>query len=157
MTTQFGITGRSRSATAPASFLSSRLLLFPTALGLSHGATFVQDQIKAMVGPVDSTALHADTALYSQFTLLMEEWDRDTSLSSSLGEIYAHPALQRIIGMGRRALPWILEDLKTSDRFWFSALREIAKHDPCLEEDAGDFARMRDRWIEWGASNGIIS
>ena len=48
-----------------------------------------------------------------------------------------HPAYLDIIGMGDKAVPLILRDLKKETSHWFIALRAITKSSPVRPEDAG--------------------
>ncbi len=78
---------------------------------------------------------------------MAEEWRRETAPLSSITEMVLHPAYQRIIGMGRAALPFILAELVRQPGHWFWALRAITGENPVTEEDRGNLLRMRDAWV----------
>jgi hypothetical protein len=67
-----------------------------------------------------------------------------------------HPAYQRIIGMGERALPHILGDLQVRGGQWFWALRAITGEIPYSPKDAGRIPVMKEAWLDWGKRNGYI-
>ena len=65
-----------------------------------------------------------------EFLRLVQQWRAETEFSSSLTEMAAHPAYQRIIGMGRLALPMIFRELVAEPDHWFWALHKA--HCPAL-------------------------
>ncbi len=90
------------------------------------------------------------------FAGLAEQWRRETAPLSSVTEIVLHPAYQRIIGMGRDALPLILADLVRRPDHWFWALRAITGENPVTDRDRGDLRRMRDAWVRLGRERGWL-
>ena len=91
------------------------------------------------------------------FQALADEWRRDTKFLSADDEIALHPAYQRIIGMGERAIPLILRSLQQNLDHWFWALTMIARESPVPTEEAGNQRLMRGRWLEWGRRKGHIT
>jgi hypothetical protein len=65
------------------------------------------------------------------------------------------PAYQQIIGMGRPALPLILDEMQKSPNHWFWALFAITGHDVAAESQ--DFTSATQAWLEWGTNQGLIS
>jgi len=63
---------------------------------------------------------------------------------------------QEIIGIGRPALPMILNELKERPVHLFWALRAISGTNPVEPEDRGRIDKMREVWLEWGRKNKII-
>jgi hypothetical protein len=90
------------------------------------------------------------------FSELAAKWAEDTLYLSSATDIVLHPNYQRIIGMGPRALPWILRDLEQTGRDWFWALWAITGENPVDQSDAGNFPRMTQAWLEWGRKRSYI-
>jgi hypothetical protein len=86
------------------------------------------------------------------FDQLETEWHEGTMFSSSLSEIVAHPSYQRIIGMGRDALPLIFAALRRRADHWHWALRSITGENPVPSESNGDLEKTREAWLSW-ASN----
>lgn len=87
--------------------------------------------------------------LFDQLTL---EWREGTMLTSSLTDIVAHPSYQRIIGMGREALPYILDELRRGPDHWHWALVAITGENPVPPEANGDLERTRQAWLSWATS-----
>lgn len=89
-------------------------------------------------------------SLEKEFQAHAERWLADTANSSSIRQTVLHPSYQRIIGMGRPALPLILERLAVNADPWFWALRAITGVDPVDPRDAGRIGRMAEAWLAWG-------
>jgi len=90
----------------------------------------------------------------SQFLALAQKWKDETGFHSSLSEKFMHPAYQRIMAMGRPALPFILRDLQQNSGHWFYALRFIVDEDIAVGTKTVPEARAA--WLEWGYANGYI-
>ena len=93
--------------------------------------------------------------LRQEFEALARQWKDDTAGDSTGTAILLHPAHQRIVGMGRPALPLILEDMSEHGGHWFAALRAISGENPVVPEDRGRVRKMQAAWIEWGRRNGV--
>ncbi len=102
--------------------------------------------------PLTTTASSAE--ITTTFQELVDEWRSQTEFYSSIIDIATHPAYQRIIGMGRTAIPLILQELSKQPDHWFWALKAITGEDPVHEQDQGDLVKMRTAWLAWGAANG---
>jgi hypothetical protein len=89
-----------------------------------------------------------------EFLMLALQWKQDTLFESSPWRMAAHPAYQRIIGMGRRAVSLILQHLSREADFWFEALVAITGEQPVLPEHAGNLEAMRQDWLRWGREHG---
>ena len=87
------------------------------------------------------------------FSSLVDKWRQERSgFSSSLSAMIACPAYLRIIAMGIRALPLIMEQLeRESDApdHWGAALQAITGEDPVPEESRGDTVGIAKAWLEW--------
>ena len=94
--------------------------------------------------------------LEQEFLRLTQQWRAETELSSSLTEMAAHPAYQRIIGMGRLALPMIFRDLAAEPDHWFWALKAITGCDPVPPAHRGNIEMMATDWLAWGKSRGYV-
>lgn len=89
-----------------------------------------------------------------EFHLLADEWIRASEFLSSPNEIAMLWPYQRIIGLGKAAVPLILRELAKEPRPWFWALRAITGDDPVEECDRGNVNRMAEAWQSWGKQNG---
>jgi hypothetical protein len=95
--------------------------------------------------------------LEREFSLLAQQWRRDTMAMSSDKDIVLHPAYYQMIGMGRPALPLILRELKERGGHWFLALRAITRENPVKPEDKGRIPNMTAAWLRWGEEHGYLS
>jgi hypothetical protein len=109
-----------------------------------------------MAAQNQSTLPHAtdSAAVARKFSELSERWRRETALVSNVERIVLHPAYQRIIGMGREAVPLILQEISTRPGHWFWALNAITGEDPVHE--GATFREAIDAWLNWGRANGYI-
>jgi hypothetical protein len=87
---------------------------------------------------------------------LATEWRNDTAHLSSLSEMVAHHAYQRIIGKGRNAIPFLLRALQREPEHWFSALAAITGVNPVARDDEGRIRRMAQAWVTWGKEQRYI-
>lgn len=91
-----------------------------------------------------------------RFRQLAERWKRDTEFCSSLTEMAVHPAYQQIIGMGRTAIPLLLEELRHQPDHWFWALSAITGVDPVPPSARGNVPLMTNAWLQWGREHGWL-
>ncbi|CAN5529458.1 hypothetical protein BH20VER3_BH20VER3_08820 [soil metagenome] len=89
-----------------------------------------------------------DNPLRPEFETLTDEWKKETGFHSSLSEKFMHPAYQRIMAMGKPALPLILHELEHASGYWFYALRFIAGKD--IADGTRSMTEARNAWIKWG-------
>lgn len=92
--------------------------------------------------------------LHREFCSLVAQWREETFGQSLAAPGVLNPAYLRIIGMGERALPWLLDELEENGGQWYVALQSITGEDPVPEEDRGHRPKMRAAWREWGRRNG---
>lgn len=95
-----------------------------------------------------------DSALACRFRNLVRAWKAATSLTSSITEMATDPAYQQIIGMGKEAIPLILEELQQDPDHWFWALRAITGEDPVPPADRGKLRSMTQAWLAWARAHG---
>lgn len=91
-----------------------------------------------------------------RFTELADQWEIQTVFLSNSERASKHPAYQEIIGMGKQAVPLILERMRRQGGHWFIALRVITGDNPVKLADRGKVAVMQASWLEWGEANGYI-
>jgi hypothetical protein len=90
----------------------------------------------------------------ARFDSLARRWKEETAHFSNVAKKALHPAYQEIIGMGERAIPMILAELKREPNDWFWALHAITGVNPVPAEKRGNLCAMTDAWLQWGAENG---
>lgn len=91
-----------------------------------------------------------------KFRELADWWRRDFMVTSSATRMAQHPAYLRIIGMGPRAVPFLLEELRERPDHWFVALHAITGATPVPVSSRGRLRQMADAWIAWGEGEGYI-
>jgi hypothetical protein len=92
--------------------------------------------------------------LEKEFDQLATKWYRETGMISMIHKKSMHPAYQRIIGMGKDALPFIFKELQKKSGHWLWALCAITGEDPA--EGMNKFAEAVNAWLEWGKKNGYV-
>lgn len=97
-----------------------------------------------------------DPAVATRFEELADQWRRETAMLSSIQEIVIHPAYQRIMAMGKPAIPLVLRRLRDEGGYWFWALLAMAdlEHDPAAALTRHSDARRA--WLQWGNDQGLI-
>jgi hypothetical protein len=95
-----------------------------------------------------------DNETEKTFLALAIAWKYGRGPTSSARELAMHPAYQRIIGMGKRVVPFILRELHREPDHWFWALTAITGIDPVPKEARGRIDQMAKIWLEWGRVNG---
>ena len=99
-----------------------------------------------------------DTYCLRQFLLLAEQWYEERGVTSSFSKMTSCPSYLRIIGMGPKAVPLIISQLKREGRnpdHWFVALQAITGEDPIREEARGNTVSMAQAWLDWAEKNGV--
>lgn len=87
-----------------------------------------------------------------KFQRLARQWRKETRHLSSVKTISINEAYQKIIGMGKAALPFILRDLQRTRGHWLWALNAIADENPAA--NAEEFDESVEAWLEWGKNQG---
>lgn len=91
--------------------------------------------------------------LERDFNRFTSEWKAAARHISSPVQIALHPAYQRIVGMGERALPFILAELRREPDHWFWALAAITGANPVRPEDQGHLPAMTTAWLGWASDH----
>lgn len=91
-----------------------------------------------------------------EFNELANQWHDETDFLSSPSRITGSDTYLKIISMGRRVIPLILEDLKERGGNWYRALRIISDDDPVSVEARGNVEQMKQAWLQWGRDRGYI-
>lgn len=91
-----------------------------------------------------------------RFNRLAGEWSASVGNVSSLTAMAEHPRYREIVSLGWDVVPYLLQDLQNSRRFWFPALAEITTIRPYDPRDAGNVKRMTEAWVKWGKLKRLI-
>ncbi len=108
-------------------------------------------------GTGTETDLSLGSGAQQRFTRLAEEWRVGRGHSSKLTDLAMHPAYQQIIGMGERAIPLLLDEMKERPDQWDWALRAITGADPVPRDSWGKLNEIAAAWIAWGRERGYTS
>ena len=88
---------------------------------------------------------------FEVFRELVHMWKMETWHRSPLARRISHPAYLKIIGLGSQAIPWILQELKQEQDYWFAALEAITREP---SPNVANLSELRDAWLEWGKRHG---
>ena len=97
------------------------------------------------------------SSIEQEFKDYSQKWYSETMFFSSPDKIVSHPDYQKIIHMGPKVIPYILEELKKQPHFWFFALRQLTGVNPVPLEIQGKINLMTASWLEWGRKNGYTT
>ncbi len=99
-------------------------------------------------------SMDVEPADRERFEALADQWEEETLFLSFSDQAAAHPAHQEIVSMGERAVPLILERMRSQGGLWFHALRALTGANPVAPEDRGKTDAMQASWLQWGERNG---
>lgn len=108
----------------------------------------------AAISITDLSPLTDQDKLQQEFATLAQQWREETIFLSSMTAKLAHPAYQRIIGLGGAAVPLLLRELELRSGYWFRALTTLTGQNPTQPHD--DFEQAREAWLDWGRRQGLI-
>lgn len=141
--------------------VSSQQEAIRTFTGAQPRLTLVETNLslRSLSGPSDSThtgpsvmrGASIDSALGHDFDVLAARWHRETRYWSSATRMAMHPAYQRIIALGEKVIPCILNDLRRTRGHWLWALYVLSGFEDPASEDAS-FDEAVDAWLNWGAA-----
>jgi hypothetical protein len=114
----------------------------------SHGKFKFSKYFATESKQVTLVTISMRTDVAGEFAYLAKQWKKDTSIHSSLSKKFMHPAYQRIMAMGKAALPFILKELESGPGHWFYALRFIAGSD--IAKGVDNLEDARQMWLDWG-------
>lgn len=92
-----------------------------------------------------------------RFQQLALVWKSERTATSLVTDIIIHPAYQKIIGMGEKAIPFIIAALRSEGDepdHWFWALRVLTGENPVEARDQGNLVGMAKAWIRWAEIEG---
>ena len=107
--------------------------------------------------PRNATGADDSESQRDRFQRLAAEWKKQSRYLSNTAQMAMLNPYQRIIGMGRAAVPLILEELRREPDQWFWALEAITDESPVPAEAAGKVRLMAQAWIEWGKQHGLLA
>jgi hypothetical protein len=90
--------------------------------------------------------------LEATFNALADEWEahrRKTILSSSIWDYLNHPAYKKLVGLGRPAIPYIIERYKKDQLPWGFVLQEITGIQIIKDPNSFSPGEVKKQWIDW--------
>ena len=96
------------------------------------------------------------TETEKKFRYYAAKWKDEVGGDSSLTSITGNMNHLRIIRIGDKAIPLILQELQREPAPWFVALRAISEDDSVGRDSPGNFRKMAAAWIQWGKDHGYI-
>lgn len=140
---------------------------FPTDLPIWEMRHFEKDDVTSMATQlyfVESQSEHfkpkskqelETEKIKQEFETLVKVWIKATAHFSFVRQQIIHPSFLRIIGMGDKVLPLILEELKQRPiPSWFTALEAISGKD--VASEATSIGEAALCWLKWGQSEGYL-
>lgn len=98
-----------------------------------------------------------NSSVKERFEHLAQRWRTETDGYSMVRKKIQHHDYQEIIGeLGYQAVPLILRELKLRGGHWYHALSLLTAENPIPPELAGDVPAMRECWLQWGRSRGLV-
>ena len=109
-----------------------------------------------MTTPPPIPQLAQEVSVGERFQRLVAEWKEQSRYLSNTAQMAMLTPYQRIIGIGRPAVPLILEELQREPDQWFWALESITEQNPVPPEAAGKVRLMAQAWVQWGKQQGLL-
>ncbi len=114
-------------------------------------------KVSASHHSLKTTKQYKETELERDFKIFAKNWRRETAKFSSIIAKSMNQNYQKIISLGKEAIPLILNELHKRPDHWFWALNVITNDiNPVQEEDEGDIEKMSEAWVKWGQENHYI-
>ena len=109
----------------------------------------------AMDEETQSAKSPTDRVAERKFQALSAQWRQGTDHLSTMTDIVLHHAHLQIIGMGDKALPYILRELSEGRQgHWFTALSSITGESVASDDMSYDEAVRA--WLQWGHNKGYL-
>lgn len=102
----------------------------------------------------DVATASSEQEFTERFVTLAREWLRDTAVLSSIRAKLTHPAYQKILELGERAIPLVLNELRVRPSHWFAALKTLTGENPV--PPGATFDEAAEAWLRWGKSRGYM-
>lgn len=140
----------------PIDSLPSEIQDVPIAMNLGAYPLLSHWLLASLVSTATTSIAPDIASIEEQFAALANRWHDETDFLSSPSSITNNYSYLKIISMGKRVIPMILEDLKERGGLWYPALRILSEEDPVPIEARGDVEQMKKAWIQWGRDRGYI-
>jgi hypothetical protein len=99
---------------------------------------------------INDTSIFSDMAI--TFSDLFSKWKQETSFISS-SKMFDNLNYQKIIALGEKVLPELINKLDGSSTLLFFALYKITGKNPVKPENYGNISEMTKDWKNWWEEN----
>ena len=92
----------------------------------------------------------------ARFETLANAWEAHCAAHREASNPYKfveHPSFEALVGLGRPAVPLIVERYREGNLFWGAALRRITGVTTFGDGVVGDLAATRRGWLAWWEAN----
>ena len=117
-------------------------------------------ELKPFIGKTVEIVVREDVSATANgskdFNTLVDEWKAARVNVSRVDRMVLLGPYQQIIGMGRQAVPLILQELQRSPDHWFWALHAITGENPIPDEARGNLPQMAAAWLTCGRDHGYV-
>ena len=128
----------------------------PTAMNWGVYSRLPHWLLTSLVSTATTSIIPDVASIEEEFAELANRWHDETDFLSSPSSITSNYSYLKILSMGKRVIPMILEDLKERGGLWYPALRILSEEDPVPVEARGDVEQMKKAWVQWGRDRGYI-
>ena len=128
--------------------------------GNTVAVTLVKSGVKKVtLGYIKASKSSIDDSIndFEIFRNLKKSWEQETNCSSSAEEVYFNDNYFKIIGMGMKAVPFILNELKKDKFIWFHALGVITREDSIVNDSSATVEDAKKAWLSWGEKKKLIT
>ncbi|MCA8907270.1 MAG: hypothetical protein KDA64_05195 [Rhodospirillaceae bacterium] len=88
-----------------------------------------------------------------EFDALLRNWRYKARSMSSSDQIINLPEFARIVEMGKKVVPLIINELRSRPDHLVAAMVLITGESPITDRERGDMYKMADAWIDWYERN----
>ncbi len=96
------------------------------------------------------------SSLATRFESLAKEWEAHCDSHREASNPYVflnHPSFESLVGLGRAAVPLIIERYREGSVFWGAALRRITGVTTFGDGVVGNLEATRRGWLQWWDEN----
>ncbi|GHV82533.1 hypothetical protein AGMMS49991_10910 [Spirochaetia bacterium] len=116
--------------------------LFDIPMGMQHS------RVEVTIRQIPNTEI--------EFNTYYMKWQEETAFQST-AEMFQNSNYQKIINLGKEAIPYIIDILRKKPDHLFVALNKITGINPVKPENRGKINGMAKDWIMWWEATGEIS
>lgn len=116
---------------------------------LAHSRSFASIRVLYKDFPALTQKDTDTTTIRERFNHYKAIWEKETKILSAIDDIIENESYQAIIKQGKDVVPFIIDELKKNNKFWFHALEVLTGEDPVKKEHWGNPLLMKNDWLQW--------